>query len=108
MSRSMKKKLTPEQEAEIMEMLKRFDTPTITNAVGTYPDRATCLGLFHPWDTNWYTNQSIKVMFPELGRICGYAVTCVYGLPDPNYKNLSIGDVLYAIEASPKPVVLCI
>ena len=47
-------------------------------------------------------------MYPELGRRVGYAVTCVYGLPDPNYSRLSFMDVLEAMEASPQPTVLVI
>lgn len=45
-------------------------------------------------------------MFPELGRTVGYAVTCVFGLPDPNYSRLSFMDVLDALDASSKPTIL--
>ncbi len=86
--------------------LKNFDTPSITNVVATYPDSPTCLGLYNPWSENWYTDQSIKCMYPELGRRVGYAVTCVYGLPDPSFNRLSFNDVLEALEASPGPTVL--
>ncbi len=96
------------REAAMLQELTKFDTPTITNVVATYPGKATCLSLYHPWDTAWYTNQDLKAMYPELGPMCGHAVTCVYGVPDPNYKSLGVGDVLRAIAASPKPVVLLI
>jgi len=45
-------------------------------------------------------------MYPELGRTVGYAVTCVYGLPDPSFKRLTFMDVIDALDASPKPTVL--
>jgi regulator of RNase E activity RraA len=45
-------------------------------------------------------------MFPELGPTVGYAVTCVYGLPDPHYSRLTFMDVIDALEASPKPSIL--
>jgi len=45
-------------------------------------------------------------MYPELGRTVGYAVTCVYGLPDPGFKRLSFMDVIDALDASPKPTIL--
>ncbi len=45
-------------------------------------------------------------MYPELGRLVGYAVTCVYGLPDPNFTRLGFGDVIDALEASPQPTIL--
>ena len=90
---------------EMIEELKKFDTPSITNVVATYPDHPLCLGLYNPWSENWYTDQSIRCMYPELGRTVGYAVTCTYGLPDPNYNGVTFMDVLDALDASPKPTV---
>lgn len=90
---------------EMLEALKEFDTPSITNVVATYPDNPLCLGLYHPWSQNWYTDQSIRCMYPELGPVVGYAVTAVYGLPDPAFKRLSFMDVIDALDASPKPTI---
>ena len=95
-------------QRQMLEELKNFDTPSITNVVATYPESPLCLGLYNPWTENWYTDTSIRCMYPELGRRVGYAVTCVYGLPDPNYSRLSFMDVLEAMEASPQPTVLVI
>lgn len=88
--------------------LEEFDTPSITNVVATYPDKDYCLGLYHPWKGKWYTDQSLKCMYPELGRTVGYAVTCTYGLPDPNFPNLKFADVLRAVGEMNKPVVLIV
>lgn len=98
------------REREIMEELKKFDTPTITNVVATYPkDMTNCLGLYHPWQGEWYTDQTLKCMYPELGRTVGYAVTCIYGIPDPGYtRHGNIVDVVEAIAKSPQPVVLAV
>lgn len=96
------------KEQEILEELRKFDTPSITNVVATYPANPLCLGLYNPWTENWYTDQSIHCIFPELGGLAGYAVTCVYGLPDPNYSRLTFMDVVDALEASKKPTVLVI
>src|SRR3954454_23208858 len=96
-------KLTTQQ---MLEELKNFDTPSITNVVATYPGSPTCLGLYNPWTENWYTDQTIRCMYPELGRLVGYAVTCVYGIPDPNYKVLTFADVIDALDAMPKPTIL--
>lgn len=93
---------------EKLEQLKQFDTPSITNVVATYPDKAYCLGLYHPWNGAWYTDERAKVQYPELGRVVGYAVTCTYGLPDPNYNRLKFGDVLKAVAAVNKPVILIV
>jgi len=93
-------------EQDMLEELQNYDTPSITNVVATYPQNPLCLGLYNPWTEKWYTDQSIRCMYPELGRTVGYAVTCVYGLPDPNYSRLSFMDVIDALEASRKPSIL--
>lgn len=93
-------------ELEMLQALKDFDTPSITNVVATYPLNPLCLGLYNPWTENWYTDQTIRCMYPELGRTVGYAVTCVYGLPDPGFNRLTFMDVIDALDASPKPTIL--
>ena len=93
-------------EQEMIEELKNYDTPSITNVVATYPDNPLCLGLYNPWSENWYTDQSIRCMYPELGRTVGYAVTCVYGLPDPTFSRLTFMDVIDAMETSKQPTIL--
>jgi regulator of RNase E activity RraA len=93
-------------ELEMLEALRDFDTPAITNVVATYPDNPLCLGLYNPWTENWYTDESIRCMYPGLGRTVGYAVTCVYGLPDPRFDRLSFMDVIDALDASKKPSIL--
>ena len=91
-----------------MKKLLEYDTPSITNVVATYPAKELCLGLYHPWEGHWYTDETLKCMFPELGPRVGYAVTVVYGPVDPAYNKLGITDVLRAIEKSPKPVILAV
>ncbi|HHZ89368.1 TPA: RraA family protein [Candidatus Poribacteria bacterium] len=93
-------------DQEIIDQLHSFDTPSITNVVATYPGDPLCLGIYNPWTENWYTDQSIRCMYPELGPRVGYAVTCVYGLPDPNYSQLSFLDVIDALEVSKQPTIL--
>jgi regulator of RNase E activity RraA len=93
-------------ELEMLQALKDYDTPSITNVVATYPLNPLCLGLYNPWTENWYTDQTIRCMYPELGRTVGYAVTCVYGLPDPGFNRLTFMDVIDALDASLKPTIL--
>jgi 4-hydroxy-4-methyl-2-oxoglutarate aldolase len=95
-------------EKAMLEKLKRFDTPSITNVVATYPGDPLCLGLYEPWRQKWYTDQSVRCIYPELGRTIGYAVTVVYSLPNPNFHRLSITDLLDAIDRSKKPVIVVI
>jgi len=93
-------------QQDMLEELKNFDTPSITNIVATYPKNPLCLGLYNPWTENWYTDQTIRCMYPDMNRTVGYAVTCVYSVPDPNFSRLSFMDVVEALDASPKPTVL--
>lgn len=89
------------------DQLEKIDTATITNVVASYPgDQETCMGLYNPWTVNWYTDQQIRCIFPELGPKAGYAVTVKYGMPDSKYQRLNFDDVLRAIDASLKPVVV--
>jgi 4-hydroxy-4-methyl-2-oxoglutarate aldolase len=98
--------LTTEQ---MLAELRSIDSPTITNVVATYPKNPLCLGLYNPWTENWYTDTSIRCIYPEMGPVVGYAVTCVYGMPDPNYGGrLSFLDVVDALDAMPKPTILVI
>lgn len=93
-------------EKELFAELLDYDTPSVTNVVATYPERPYCLGLYNPWSENWYTDHTLRCMYPELGRLAGYAVTCVYGLPDPSFKRLTFMDVIDALDASKKPTIL--
>ena len=94
-------------DPKILEQLVRYDTASITNVVASYPgDKTGCLGLYNPWTVNWYTDQRIRCIFPELGPRVGYAVTVRYGMPDARFNRLDFGDVLRAIDASPKPVIV--
>ena len=96
-------------EEQTLAELRKIDTPTITNVVATYPKNPLCLGLYNPWTENWYTDTSIRCIYPELGAVVGYAVTCVYGLPDPNYSGrLTFMDVVDALDAMKKPTILVI
>ena len=92
-------------DLELLNALADFDTPSITNVVATYPKNPLCLKLYNPWTQNWYTDASLRCWYPELGRVVGYAVTCVYGLPDPNFSALSFADVIAAMEDSPQPTI---
>lgn len=95
------------KENQLLNKLLAFDTPTVSNVVGTFPNQETCLGLYNPWEVNWYTDERLHCIFPEHGRRAGYVVTAVYGMPD-SYHRLDFVDILHAIEEAPGPVILCI
>ena len=92
----------------LLAELAKVDTPSVTNVVATYPSNPLCLGLYNPWTENWYTDQTVKCMYPELGARVGFAVSCVFGMPDPSFSRLTFMDVLDAMEASPQPTILAL
>ena len=96
------------KKKELLEELKNHDTPSVTNVIATYPSHPLCLGLYNPWNQNWYTDQTLRCMFPELGRMAGYAVTCIYGLAGPNHLRVSFVDIIDALEESLQPTILVI
>jgi len=95
-------------EQEMLEKLKGYDTPTVGNIVATYPHNPLCLGIYDPWRGNWYTDQSLRCIYPELGRNIGYAVTVVYSLPGPDGGRLSFTDLIDALGKSKKPSIVVI
>jgi 4-hydroxy-4-methyl-2-oxoglutarate aldolase len=94
-------------DVELLEELKKIDTPTVTNVVATYPGTDLCLSLYNPWSENWYTDNRLSCWYPELGPIAGYAVTCTYSVPDPTYTELTLIDVLEAMDQLAKPSIFC-
>ncbi len=98
--------LSLQEEHEIMKELEQFDTPTITNVVATYPANQLCLGLYDPQETDWYTDNQLRCLYPELGARCGYAVTAIYGMVDPAFNRLEFGSILKEIAETPGPVIL--
>ncbi|MFC1949853.1 RraA family protein [Chloroflexota bacterium] len=95
-------------EQEMLEKLKGYDTPSVGNIVATYPHNPLCLKLYDPWLGRWYTDQSVRCIYPELGRLIGYAVTVVYSLPEPGSKPLSFIDLIDALGKSKKPSIVVI
>ena len=98
--------LSKKEEIALMKELEAFDTPTVTNAIAIYPGRVERLGLYDPQEIDWYTDDRLRSLFPELGPRCGYAATAVYGMPDPAYNLHSFRDILEEIQETGGPVVL--
>lgn len=91
----------------ILHELELYDTPTVTNAVATYPgNMQNCLGLYEPHGINWFTDERIRCLYPLIGPRCGFAVTCVYGIPGTGFSRLTFADILEAIDEVRGPVIL--
>ena len=94
------------QKEEMLEKLRGFNTPTVANIVATYPNNPLCLGLYDPWKGRWYTDQSIRCVFPEMGRRIGHAFTMIYSTRDPEYPTLSFMDLIEALDKAKKPIIV--
>lgn len=92
-----------------LERLKAYDTPSVTNVVASYPGAPQyCLCLYDAWYGKWYTDQRIKCMFPEVGRVAGLAVTCTYAMPGTSRQPLTLRHILRAMKEADAPTVLAV
>jgi 4-hydroxy-4-methyl-2-oxoglutarate aldolase len=82
-----------------IEHLKSVDTPTLVNGIEALKLRPNREG---------FTPLEIRCLFPELGRMCGYAVTAqVETVTQSGPFELERFLELYrAVEAAPKPAVI--
>jgi regulator of RNase E activity RraA len=77
--------------------------------VATYPKNPLCLGCTIRGRRTGTADSLDPLPLSRDGPIVGYAVTCVYGLPDPNFAGrLSFMDVVDALDAMKKPTILVI
>jgi regulator of RNase E activity RraA len=82
-----------------IEYLKTVDTPTLANAVELLGVRPNHEG---------FTPSDVRCLFPELGRLCGYAVTAhveTISQTEP-CDNMRFIDLYRAVDASPEPAVI--
>jgi len=88
-----------DKEKSPVEYLKSVDTPTISNAIETLKLRPRSEG---------FTPLQVRCLFPEMGPMCGYAVTA-------QVETVTLGakpeeerfvELFEAVENSPKPAVI--
>jgi len=92
-------------ETQMIQKLRQFDTATICNVVATYPESDICLKLYDAWHGEYYTDTSIKCIYPELGPLCGFAATAWYSDVKPEFETDRW--LLYEhLDSTPKPVIL--
>lgn len=89
----------PNNDHDLIEFLKTIDTPTVANAIETLDIYSRAEG---------FPSLDLRCLFPELGVMCGYAVTAhVETITSANPKSESAFlDLFEAVEQSPKPVVV--
>ena len=87
------------RSAHLIEHLKTIDSPTLSNAIETLDLQRRDAG---------FTPRQIRCLFPELSRLCGYAVTAqvetvtgMHPTEEPPFL-----DLFKAVENSPQPAVV--
>lgn len=93
-------------ENQIIKELEKFDTATICNVVATYPGSDICLKLYDAWYGEYYTDQTLRCMYPELGPVCGYAATAWYSEASSDYTTLDRWALFNHLDETKKPIVL--
>lgn len=89
----------PNRDADLIAYLKTIDTATLANAIELLNLRPRAEG---------YASLDLKCLFPELGPMCGYAVTAhveTVTLGTPRTEEAFV-ELFEAVEASPKPAVV--
>jgi regulator of RNase E activity RraA len=83
----------------MVDYLKSVDTPTLSNAIELLKLRPHSAG---------FTPLQIRCLFPEFGRMCGYAVTAQVETAtqaDPTGREMFV-PLFEAVRQSPKPAVV--
>jgi hypothetical protein len=94
------------KESEIIEELSKIDTPTISNVVATYPKSDNCLKLYDAWYGDWYTDTSIRCVYPEMGPVVGNVATVVFCEESEKYTGVGRWALPEHIDSMGKPVIL--
>lgn len=85
---------------DIIEALRRIDSPTIANAIEHF-------ALRDP--TEGYASMELRCFFPELPPVVGYAVTCTADSTTPDRGRFSADEAIdKAVRDAPKPSVVVI
>ena len=86
--------------ADLCERLRRYDTPTISNAIESFGVRDR---------TEGFASSAIRCEFPELGPLVGYAVTCtVDSTTGGPQRPTRLPDLIDALAGAERPsVIVC-
>ncbi len=92
-------KKSPKSQSSWIEYLKSVDTPTLSNAIELLGVRPRSEG---------FTPLQVRCLFPELGRLCGYAVTAQVETVTKSGRREEqpFLDLFEAVANSPKPAIV--
>ncbi len=82
---------------EQLSMLRRIDSPTISNAIETFKVRPRVAG---------YVGYDIRCIFPELPPTVGYAVTCTVDSTTQGRQGKGFQRLYELLANAPKPAIV--
>ena len=84
---------------ELLKQFRQIDTPTISNAIEGLKVRNPASG---------FCDRTARCLFPDLGVMCGYAVTAQVQTmsPEPGGIDKMFMELFRAVDASPRPSVV--
>lgn len=82
---------------EQLSMLRRIDSPTISNAIETFKVRPRVAG---------YVGYDIRCIFPELPPTVGYAVTCTVDSTTEGRQGIGFQRLYELLADAPKPAIV--
>jgi len=94
------------EQVRIIRELTRFDTATICNVVATYPGSDICLKLYDAWRGEYYTDTSVRCIYPDYPPVCGFAATAWYSDERAEYPKPDSWALPDHLDSTPKPVIL--
>jgi 4-hydroxy-4-methyl-2-oxoglutarate aldolase len=87
---------------DLIETLRRYDSPTLANAIETFECRPRDVG---------FADSRIRCMFPELGRMVGFAATATIlarGDPGPDWAGAGNHALYEYVRTIPAPRVVVV
>ena len=87
--------------AELLDELRKWNTPTIANAIELFNFRPRNVGFMDP---------SIKCVFPEMGVMVGHAVTVTIAADQPAApgRQVNMGDYFDYVMSVPAPRIVVV
>jgi 4-hydroxy-4-methyl-2-oxoglutarate aldolase len=87
---------------DLLTALARYDSPTLANAIETFDIQPRDVG---------FADSRIRCMFPELGRMVGYAATATIvarGAPGPDWAGVGNTGLYAYVRTIPAPRVVVV
>jgi regulator of RNase E activity RraA len=87
---------------ELLKALARYDSPTLANAIETFGIQSRDVG---------FADSRIRCMFPELGRMVGYAATATMvarGEPAEDWAGVGDGALYQYVGTVPAPRIVVV